>query len=276
LIVLCTMLVSSLASNNKHFIRLGKGIHELHMKMRLKVQSIRQHRTPESELQLAAESVADKCINGITETELPATEAGLQVRQEQLDEPVEKTSHEVADTHQLLEGHSSLEELSIGNGLNTTDLEMTGETYEYDPELQTDDELKALDELISQDESQSWKESVALETAPEVNAEYLKDAQDEIEIDKEDGISLDKLIDQAFSLKRAGKYEEAITSYMSALELQPGNDVVFLIILEICTLYKELGKRDLAMLILESYAEEYSDVMDETIRYEIEKNLLSI
>jgi hypothetical protein len=63
---------------------------------------------------------------------------------------------------------------------------------------------------------------------------------------------------------------------MTALDHKPENNLVFLIILDICTLYKEMGKEDLAMLILESYAEEYSDVMDEAIRYEIERNLLNI
>jgi len=52
--------------------------------------------------------------------------------------------------------------------------------------------------------------------------------------------------------------------------------MIFLIVLDVCTLYKDLGKADLAKLILESYAEKYSDVMDESIRHEIEKNLSNV
>ncbi len=86
--------------------------------------------------------------------------------------------------------------------------------------------------------------------------------------------SLDTCIDKACSLKQQNRYEDAIRYYICALDKKPDNDIVFWIVLDLCSLYKLLGKPDLAKLILDSYAEVYRDEMSENIRHELEKNLL--
>ena len=140
---------------------------------------------------------------------------------------------------------------------------------EDEAETDTEDEF----EMDSEDDAETDEED---EAEADGEDKIETDAEAGIGADLADGTILDRLIDRAFGYKKAGKYEEAITCYMAALDHKPENNLVFLIILDICTLYKELGKEELAMLILESYAEEYSDAMDETIRYEIERNLLNI
>lgn len=111
------------------------------------------------------------------------------------------------------------------------------------------------------------------------NAEYEEETKETIQSDSymddipnEEQDSED-YVDKAFRLKSDGDYEGAILQYMYALDKIPDRSVVFWIILDICVLYKELGQTDLALEILRSYADTYGDVMDESVRHEIEKNL---
>lgn len=85
---------------------------------------------------------------------------------------------------------------------------------------------------------------------------------------------LAKSIDEAFRLKENGNYEGALLHYMNALTQKPANDLVFWIILDICSLYKELGQLELARDILESYVINYGNVMDASVKNEIERNLM--
>jgi tetratricopeptide (TPR) repeat protein len=89
----------------------------------------------------------------------------------------------------------------------------------------------------------------------------------------EDNDKLEKYIYEAFRLKSRKNFEGAIQSYMNALELKPEDSVVFLIVTDICTLYKQLGQADLAKDILQSFMTEYGSVMSQEIKIEIEKNL---
>lgn len=86
---------------------------------------------------------------------------------------------------------------------------------------------------------------------------------------------LDEYIDEAFNLKASGDFEGAILNYMYALEQKPEDELVFWLVLDICTLYKQLGKVDLAKNILEGYISEYGSVMSKDVKDEIEKNLLN-
>jgi hypothetical protein len=83
-------------------------------------------------------------------------------------------------------------------------------------------------------------------------------------------------VDEAFRLKELGDLEGAILYYMYALDRKPVKDLVFWIVLDICVLYKSLGQIDFAHEILSSYVGDYSDMMEVSVREEIERNLLSI
>ncbi len=85
--------------------------------------------------------------------------------------------------------------------------------------------------------------------------------------------TIEEFIDKAFDLKTEGNYEEAVLNYMYALEKGPEKELVFWIILDICVLYKNLGQAELAAEILEGYISNYGDLMDESVKMEIERNL---
>lgn len=130
------------------------------------------------------------------------------------------------------------------------------------------------------------------ETAPEGENNLEKSVDSEKNIDKmgietisdekvpeEDGLkaaenlSVSECVDEAFRLKELGDLEGAILYYMYALDKNPGKDLVFWVVLDICVLYKSLGQIALAQELLSSYVESYSGVMDASIKEEIERNL---
>ncbi len=91
--------------------------------------------------------------------------------------------------------------------------------------------------------------------------------------DNSSTLTIDDCIDKAFQLKTAGDLEGAILYYMYALDKKPENELVFWVILDICVLYKSLGQSELALDILRSYQSGYGEIMDNSIRKEIENNL---
>lgn len=84
---------------------------------------------------------------------------------------------------------------------------------------------------------------------------YQEDVSDEIiapvelQGSEED---IQNLLDEANSHKITKNYEEAIKAYEAALILNPNPDLAFLIILDLCSLYKIMNKIDLALNLLES------------------------
>lgn len=91
-----------------------------------------------------------------------------------------------------------------------------------------------------------------------------------------DSLTIDECIEEAFRLKELDDSEGAIIYYMYALDKKPKKDLTFWIILDICVMYKSLGQRELALDILNSYYDIYSDIMDISVKEEIEANLLNI
>ncbi len=89
-------------------------------------------------------------------------------------------------------------------------------------------------------------------------------------------LTVDQCLEKAFEMKQSDLLEDAVKYYMYALDKNPENDIVFWVIVDVCTIYKTLGKADLAKDILESYTEVYRDVMEDNVKYQIEKNLLVI
>jgi tetratricopeptide (TPR) repeat protein len=86
-------------------------------------------------------------------------------------------------------------------------------------------------------------------------------------------LSVDDCINEAFRLKERGDSEGAILYYMYALDKNPDKDLTFWIILDICVLYKSLGQAELARDILESIIAGYGNVLDVSVKAEIERNL---
>ena len=91
-----------------------------------------------------------------------------------------------------------------------------------------------------------------------------------------DSLTIDECIEEAFRLKGLNDSEGAIIYYMYALDKKPKKDLTFWIILDICVMYKSLGQQELALDILNSYYDIYSDIMDISVKEEIETNLSNI
>lgn len=85
--------------------------------------------------------------------------------------------------------------------------------------------------------------------------------------------NVQSIVDKAFELKGNGRRAEAIEQYMKALEHNPDNDMLFWIVLDVCTLYKQLGLSVLAQSILEGIVEKYGAAIKPEIKEEINKNL---
>ena len=96
----------------------------------------------------------------------------------------------------------------------------------------------------------------------------------EVSLKAAENLSFNDCVDEAFRLKELGDLEGAILYYMYALDRKPDKDLVFWIVLDICVLYKSLGQIDFAHEMLSGYVGSYSDVMDSSIREEIERNLV--
>lgn len=125
-------------------------------------------------------------------------------------------------------------------------------------------------------EKDAFSEAAASEAALPVEQEEAPGARDitgRISEARQAGMSLGECVEEAFRLKECGDLEGAILYYMYALDNSPQKELVFLIILDICTLYKTLGQVELAREILESYADGYGGQMDDFVRAEIERNL---
>ncbi len=81
------------------------------------------------------------------------------------------------------------------------------------------------------------------------------------------------LVAKAFESKDKGRRAEAVEYYMKALQHDPDREMLFWIVLDVCTLYKQLGLAPLAQSILEGIVEKYEAVIKPEIKEEIIKNL---
>lgn len=118
--------------------------------------------------------------------------------------------------------------------------------------------------------------AVSADREEPMSAVSISDVQPQGESTDELRLSVEEYVDEAFRLKSAGDLEGAILYYMYALDAKPEKELVFWIVVDICSLYKTLGQTALAKDILESYVSSYSDLMEDAVRLEIERNLLHI
>ncbi len=138
-------------------------------------------------------------------------------------------------TPEVPENNENLEDLSV----------------EADFELTAIEETAACDEILEDTPIQE----VAEETCAPVNESEI-------------------LVLKAFDCKVKGQKEQAVQYYTKALDFGSlSNDMVFWVVLDICTLYKELGLNELACSILNSVAKRYENELKPEIRAEIIKNL---
>lgn len=98
----------------------------------------------------------------------------------------------------------------------------------------------------------------------------------ENKVQESENLTIDECIEEAFRLKEQEDGEGAILYYMYALDKKPRRELAFWIVLDMCVLYKTLGQRELAYDILNSYNVAFGDIMDDSVRKEIEYNLSGV
>jgi hypothetical protein len=94
-----------------------------------------------------------------------------------------------------------------------------------------------------------------------------------VDISQLNELSLHETIEKAFLLKQKGDEMEAAVLYTSALDKMPDDETAFWIVLDICVIYKNAGKADLAEDILLTYIEEFENLMSETVKDQILQSL---
>ncbi len=86
-------------------------------------------------------------------------------------------------------------------------------------------------------------------------------------------LSAGSLVMKAFESKDRGRKDTAVEYYLKALEQRPDREMIFWIVLDVCTLYKQLGLMELARNILEGMVDKYGTIIQPEIKEEIINNL---
>ena len=190
--------------------------------------------------------------------------AGDQVEFEstELEAAIEESEQQVEPEAAELE--AAVEESEQQVELEAVELEVAIEDVEQQVEL----EAVELEVAIEDVEQQVELEATELEAAI-IEAESASTANN---IDLKQ-LDLNSCVLRAMEYKDAGRKSEAIEYYMAALEKAPKREMVFWIVLDICTLYKQLGLSILAQSILEGLASEFGDAIAPEVRAEIMNNL---
>lgn len=123
--------------------------------------------------------------------------------------------------------------------------------YTYKEEACTVDEHGGIDSTIDNDRIKSNEEM----------------ANDNTEL------TIEQCIERAFELKSDGQLLEAVDYYIQALDKKPDDQLIMWIVVDICSLYKQLGQNNLAKEMMESYIETFGDNISPQLKEEIMRNL---
>ncbi len=172
----------------------------------------------------------------------------------------EAVAGEISAAADSVQGGNYLEQIFVNFiGENDKEPESSENSDEYDVNIE---ENKAIDE-------NNFEKAVD-------SAENIDKMGIENTLQDRDSLTIDECIKEAFRLKEIGDFEGAIIYHMYALDKKPEKDLTFWIVLDICVIYKSLGQQELALDILNSYYDIYSDIMDISVKEQIENNLSEI
>lgn len=92
------------------------------------------------------------------------------------------------------------------------------------------------------------------------------------ETDKK-ALTIEQCIDKAFVLKESGRFLEAIEYNIEVLDRKPDDQLMLWVVVDICSLYKQLGNDEMAREMMQSYIESFGENMDEKTKEELLKNI---
>jgi hypothetical protein len=215
-------------------------------------------------------------------SELDSNESEIVAQEEVIEEIVESEIEEPeAEEIAITEEEVEASELDSNESEAVVQEEVIEEVVESEIEEPEAEEIAITEEEVETSEVDSNESeenldnlidsSLSIHISDETNANTINDAL--VDNMSEEVNVVDRLIEEAFLLKASGDLEGAITNYMCALEQDIEDQVVFWLVLDICVLYKQLGKSDLAKDILESYVTDYGSIMNEDVKTQIISNL---
>lgn len=102
----------------------------------------------------------------------------------------------------------------------------------------------------------------------EIHAEGIH--AEEINSEETLDLTLEELINSALDLKDKREYQMAISMYERALDMNPDKQMMTLIIIDLCSLYKLTNRKDLALNMLENVGKK---LLDADIKESIMQNL---
>ncbi len=172
---------------------------------------------------------------------------------------IEELDHLEIEDPDDLEGQEALEAAYADQVVlqteNQDDLEVLDDLDDLEDleDLDVLEDLGNLEELDNLEVAYQDDELMALETLDLV---VEKTVTQPIEMGKEysddKGEDILKIIDKAMTEKDNSNYENAIKSYEAALVLKPEKELCYLIILDLCSLYKKTHQKELVYKLLDS------------------------
>jgi hypothetical protein len=228
----------------------------------------------EEEIAIIEEEMETSELDG-DESEAVAQEEVIieEIAESEIEEP--ETEEEIAITEEEMEIPESGGDESEAVAQEEVIIEEIAESEIEEPETEeiaiTEEEMETSELDGDEIEENLIDSSLTIHISDETNADTINDAL--VDNTLEEVNAVDRLIEEAFLLKASGDLEGAITNYMYALEHDIEDQVVFWLVLDICVLYKQLGKSDLAKDILESYVTDYGSIMNEDVKAQIISSL---
>ncbi len=139
------------------------------------------------------------------------------------------------------------------------------------------------DTRVNQEQSQanevheSGQNLFAAVIEEEVGDKEFKGQQDDIKnqgksIGDDGSLTIEQCIDKAFESKSKGLLLEAVESYIEALDKRPEDQLILWIVVDICSLYKQMGQDNLAKEMMQSYLETFGHTLSAQGREELTKN----
>ncbi len=82
-------------------------------------------------------------------------------------------------------------------------------------------------------------------------------------------LNVEAYIEKAFDFKAKGQLLEAVECYIKALDKGPEDDLILWIVVDICSLYRQLGQDHMAREMMMSYIETFGDNLSPQVREEM-------
>jgi len=84
--------------------------------------------------------------------------------------------------------------------------------------------------------------------------------------------TVEKYVDLAFNAKKEGHLIQAVEFYIQALEKKPEEQLILWIIIDVCSIYKELGQENLAKEMIQSYIDTAGESISQEVKDDLIKN----